>query len=128
MNFSYRKSKSKSKSRKLRILNKTNVYKSRTLNTIYENEYIDADFIHNYPKNMVRIREALKESGKYKINKVNVDKFINEQLEKSELIIFAHIKFPLKAESSALIKLFILKFKFDKLIPSIGCLSGYLYS
>jgi len=29
---------------------------------------------------MVRIREALKESGKYKFNKHNVDKFINEQL------------------------------------------------
>lgn len=81
MNVSSRsKSKSNSKSRKLRVLNKTNVYRSRSLNTIYENEYIDADFIHNHPKNMVRIRLALKESGKYKINKENVDKFINEQL------------------------------------------------
>lgn len=80
MNITSRKSKSNSKSRKLRTLNKTNVYRPRSLNTIYENEYIDADFIHNYPKNIVRIREALKESGKYKINKENVDKFINEQL------------------------------------------------
>ena len=71
MNISSRKS--NSKSRKLRALNKTNVYRRRSLNTIYENEYIDADFIHNHPKNMVRIREALKESGKYKINKENVD-------------------------------------------------------
>jgi len=81
MNFTSRtKSKSNSKSRKTRVLNKTNVYKSRILNTIYENEYIDADFIYNHPKNMVRIREALKESGKYKINKDNVEKFINDQL------------------------------------------------
>ena len=54
MNITSRKS--KSKSRKIRLLNKTNVYRSRSLNTIYENEYIDADFIYNYPKNMIRIR------------------------------------------------------------------------
>lgn len=88
------KSKTGSKSRKTRVIFRLNEdanipYVNRPLNVIYnenmenlnvDNECIDVDFIHNYPKNMVRIREALKESGKYKINPVNVEKFINEQL------------------------------------------------
>lgn len=85
-----RKSKlrSGSKTRKLRVLSALNHQDlDKTLHIIDEDlenlnadECIDTNFLHNYPKNMVRIREALKESGKYKINKENVEKFITEQL------------------------------------------------
>lgn len=83
------KSKSGSKTRKIRVLSALNKSLSYGLNTIPEesmenidlyNDCIDTDFLKNYPQNMVRIREALKESGKHEINKVNVEKFINEQL------------------------------------------------
>lgn len=85
-------SRSGSKSRKARVISRVNANIpdiDRALNVIYnenmenldvDNECIDINFLHNYPKNMARIREALKESGKYKINKGNVEKFINEQL------------------------------------------------
>ena len=83
------KTKSGSKSRKLRVLSALNKPLSYGLNVIPEesmenidvyNDCIDTDFLENYPKNMARIREALKESGKYKINQHNVRKFITEQL------------------------------------------------
>jgi len=79
-----------SKSRKVRVISRLNniphigqlnvIYDENMENLDLDNECIDTNFLHNYPKNMVRIREALKESGKYKINKENVEKFINEQL------------------------------------------------
>ena len=77
-----------SKSRKLKLLSKLNKI-SYGLNVIpeesmenlnVENECIDTQFLVHYPKNMARIREALKESDKYKINQDNVQKFITEQL------------------------------------------------
>ena len=76
------RSKSRSKSRIVRLLNKTNKsirsIRSNGMNVLDED--IDKDFLRNHPKNMIRIREALKESGKYKFNESNIEKFINEQI------------------------------------------------
>jgi len=72
--------KSGSKSRKLRILNTINKMPTIIPHIDPILEYMDPTFLDNYPKNIARIKEALKESGKYKINKENVDKFINEQI------------------------------------------------
>ena len=83
------RSRSGSKSRKIRVLSRLNKPVSYGLNVIPEelmenlnsnDECIDTEFLVHYPKNMVRIREALKESGQYKFNKENVEKFITEQL------------------------------------------------
>jgi len=88
--MSKKSSRKESKSSQLKRLKKSNTTMKHfnELNVIPEesmevhpyDDCIDKDFLKNHAKNMVRIREALKESGKYKINEENVEKFINEQL------------------------------------------------
>jgi hypothetical protein len=80
------KSNSKSTTKTLKRLQK--VREGSQLHSIPENNgslnelkpFMNTTFLKNYKINIAKIREALKDSGKHKINKENAETFINEQL------------------------------------------------
>jgi hypothetical protein len=84
------RSKSKSKSRSTaKIVERLQKVREKTqLPTVQENNgtlneikpLMNTTFLENYKINIAKIREALKDSGKHKINKENAETFINEQL------------------------------------------------
>ena len=140
-----KQSKSLSKSRKLKLLSRLNksliglnVIPEESKNLDLYNDCIDTEFLKNHPKNMARIREALKESGKYKINKINVEKFISEQLtpirrqaaaDLIENTIYIRLKETMKIVEQLVHQIYE---RFDKEIPFMYCSkknkSFYLFS
>jgi len=82
------KSKSKSKSQSKTLARLQKVRLNPRLSIVPENNgslneltpFINTTFLQNYEINIAKIKEALRDSGKHKINKENAKTFINEQL------------------------------------------------